>query len=242
MKKILKGLDRELHEKFKEYGANALLWKRKCILMLVEIDDARIWEKKGFSCIQEYAGRIAGIGRDTVNDGLRILRKTAQMPNICGVIEKRGINIIKPIENLLTVENEKEWAEKAAVMGVQTLRTYVQDLRRDVPSKNPENTNQQAISIVGNATLERGNLHDQISSHTDLANAAKSTQQIPPKKLVAMQLDPQLLQKLEKLKGKSDWNELFAQLLEEREEQLEKEKPQAVKTENRTFLQKSCTT
>ena len=103
----MKNFEKELHEKFQEYGKNAREWMRKSILMLVEIDDARIWEKKKFSCIQEYAGKIAGMGRDTVNDGLRILRKTANMPHIRAVIEKRGIRIVKPIENILTFENEQ---------------------------------------------------------------------------------------------------------------------------------------
>ena len=89
-------------------------------------------------------------------------------------------------------------------------------------------------------------MRDQISAHADitdvensaqataeLARAEKSTQAITQMQTVAMQLDPQLLQKLEKLKGQSDWNELFAQLLEERDEQLEKEKPAAIKTTNR---------
>ena len=164
------------------------------------------------------------------------------MPHIRAVIEKRGIRIVKPIENILTFENEQEWAKKIATMSVRTLEVYVQELRRHVPSKNPENDYQQAISIFENGTTnfprEGENLGDQINAHADLANgdfsaAENSAQQIAPKKLVPMQLDEQILQKLEKLKGKSDWNELFAQLLNERDEEIEKTKPQPVQTENR---------
>ena len=48
-----------------------------------------------------------------------------------------------------------------------------------------------------------------------------------------MELKPEVLAKLEKLKGQKDWNELMEQLLKEREEKLKTTKPVAVKAVNR---------
>jgi len=50
---------------------------------------------------------------------------------------------------------------------------------------------------------------------------------------VTMELGAEVVQKLEKLKGKGSWNDLMAKLLAEREANLEKEKPEAVRTESR---------
>lgn len=54
-----------------------------------------------------------------------------------------------------------------------------------------------------------------------------------PKKIVAMELEPEIIEQLQKLKGQGDWNTLMKQLLQERTEQLEKEKPEAVQTDAR---------
>lgn len=48
-----------------------------------------------------------------------------------------------------------------------------------------------------------------------------------------MSLDPEIAQKLLKLKGNGDWNALMKKLLAEREGKLEKEKPQPVATKSR---------
>ncbi len=88
-----------------------------------------------------------------------------------------------------------------------------------LPKNNAEKSN--SISELGNnRSLENPNGEDQTK----------------PKKLVAMQLDPQILAQLEKLKGENgDWNDLMKQLLQMREEHLEEQKPMPVKTDSRNI-------
>ena len=50
---------------------------------------------------------------------------------------------------------------------------------------------------------------------------------------VTMELSPEILSKLEKLKGEGSWNVLMKQILNEREEWLEKEKPMKIKTKSK---------
>ncbi|MFA6550124.1 MAG: hypothetical protein WCT36_02095, partial [Candidatus Gracilibacteria bacterium] len=54
-------LEKDLHEKFIFYGKNAKEWMQKCVLFLPEINRLRIWEKKGFKNIYEYARILAGM-------------------------------------------------------------------------------------------------------------------------------------------------------------------------------------
>lgn len=201
----------ELHQKFIQYGANAKEWMRKCILLLPEIDRERIWEQKGFGSIYEYAAKLAGMGRDQVNDALRILKKTENMPAIQKVIERKGLNVIKPLVTILTSENETFWAEKASHMSRHTLETYVKELGRTGPSENLKNPYQKAVSIFG---AEEG-----------INNSSK--------KIVAMELEPEIIQQLEKLKGEGDWNDLMKELLQLRAEKLEEQKPKSVETASR---------
>jgi hypothetical protein len=183
-----------LHEKFSQYGKNAKEWMRKCALLLPEVDRHRIWEKKGFSCIYEYAAKLAGMNRNTVDDALRILRKIGDKPDLMKVAKKKGLNAVRPVATIATRNDQKFWADKARKMAVNTLRTYVRESRnvpRNNSSKKPVNTSE-----------------------------------------ITMSLDKTLLAKLEKLKGQRTWNELIQQLVDEREETIEQEKPKTVKSQS----------
>lgn len=68
-------IDKSLHEKFKTYGQNAKEWMRKCALLLPEIARRKIWKKKGFGSLHEYAGKLAGMSRRQVDDAIWYLTK-----------------------------------------------------------------------------------------------------------------------------------------------------------------------
>jgi len=214
----------KIHLQFKQYGANAREWMRKCVLLLPDIERHRIWEQKGLGSIYEYAAKLAGMSHDTVNDGLRILKKTEDMPEIRKVIELKGIGAVKPIENLLTKENAAFWAEKALSMSKHTLEVYVRELRKSEVEDEVCN-----VDLFGRpGTLENGEKqHQEAILIFEVEASAMS------KKIVAMELEPEVIEELEKLKGQGDWNELMKQFLQIRAEQLEQRKPEAVKTESR---------
>lgn len=119
----------ELHQQFTDYGKNAKEWMRKCILLLPEIAKHEVWRKKGFSCIYEYAAKLAGMTRGQVDDALYILRKIEDKPMLKQVVEKKGINAVRPVISIATAENEGFWANKVKEMGHHTLRAYVKEFR-----------------------------------------------------------------------------------------------------------------
>lgn len=213
-KKSMKNLQKEaintLHNQFKRYGMNAKEWMRKCILLLPEIERHNVWRKKGFGSIYEYAAKLAGMSRGTVDDALWILRKVEDKPKLRQVIEKQGINKIRPIVTIVTKETEDFWAGKAKVMSRVALQTYAHEFRRR----------------AGRGGNEGGCGSDGLEFRT--------SPKIEPEKVpILMELSKEVVEKLEKLKGKGDWNELMNQLLELREKQLENNKPQEVATSSR---------
>ncbi len=227
MKKIEK-IDQELHEKFSECGKNAREWMRKCVMMLPEIEKRRVWEKKGFSGIYEYAAKLAGMGRETVDDGLRILKKVEGKPNLMAVIEKKGINAVRPVVGIATTGTEKFWAEKAKTMSKHTLETYVREFRREFGDENVDRAENLEERRTGTPEENSEFLFDDSQNIEVRKFNGKAVSQV-----VAMELKMEVLGKLEKLKGKMDWNELMEQLLKEREENLEARKPVAVRAKNR---------
>lgn len=118
-----------IHEQFIEYGRNAKLWLTKCKLLLPEIARQEIWRKKGFGSIYEYAAKLAGMSRGMVDETLWILEKVEKMPEIMKVVEKKGLNSVRPIVSIVNSENAAFWAEKAEEMSKHTLQAFVQQVR-----------------------------------------------------------------------------------------------------------------
>ncbi len=131
----------ELHNQFKEFGGNAKLWMQKCVLLLPEIAKKRVWKKKGFSCIYEYASKLAGMSQTQVDEALWVMRKVDEMPALKRVIEAKGINSVRPVMCIVNPKNQSFWAEKAANMSHHSLRAYVKEFRtckvRDVTKVEP---------------------------------------------------------------------------------------------------------
>ncbi|MFA6436078.1 MAG: hypothetical protein WCW30_03005 [Candidatus Gracilibacteria bacterium] len=129
--------DDSLHKNFIEYGRNAKEWLRKCALLLPEIDRQQIWKKKGFSSIFEYAGKLAGMSKSSVEDALRIMKKVEDKPALRKVIEEKGIQSVKPVIAIATSETADFWAEKARIMSKNTLETYVHEYRLERLPRTP---------------------------------------------------------------------------------------------------------
>ncbi len=200
----------DLHFQFQTYGRNAREWTRKCALLLPEIVRERVWEQKGFDSVYTYARVLAGMSRDAVNDALRVLEKAEGMPSILKVIQEKGINSVKPIMTILNMANQDFLAEKARVMSKNTLEMYVRELKSQT-------------DIAASSDLPR-----------TLENIEFPQDQAITKKIIALDVDPEVASALEKLKGKDgDWNTLMKELLEIREKMLAQEKPEEKITESR---------
>ena len=120
-----------LHQKFVEYGQNAKEWFRKCALLLPEIEKFKVWRKKGFHSIYEYAAKLANMSQYQVNEALRTVRKTADFPELRKIVEIKGINAVRPVLTIVNEKTEHFWAEKAKSMSRHTLETYVRDYKKE---------------------------------------------------------------------------------------------------------------
>lgn len=196
----------QLHEKFVEYGRNAKEWMRKCVLLLPEIEKHKIWQRKGFENIYEYARQIAGMSRFKVDESLRILRRIQDKPALLKVAEEKGLQRVRPVAAISTVGDQKFWAEKAQIMSKHPLEAYVKNYRQEIL---PEEGTQSSKS--------------------------NSNPKFKPYKEIIMQLDILTAEELEKLKGQSDWNTLMKEFLELRKQKMEIQKPKAIQAKSRAI-------
>lgn len=183
---------RKLHNQFQIYGKNAREWMRKCALLLPEIQRERVWEKKGFGSIYEYASKLAGMSKHTVDESLRVLNAIEDKPALMHVAVQKGIQILRPIATIATQENATFWAEKATSMSKPALETYVHEIRK-------QQVEQQRITSEASQLLPR----------------------VKPTKQITMELDEDVASQLEQIKGNDDWNQLMQELLRFRQEKFE---------------------
>lgn len=221
--KKLSSKDKTIHDQFARYGKNAKEWMNKCVLMLPKIEKNRIWAKKGFGSIYEYAAKIAGMSRHKVDDSLRIIRKIEDRPKLLEIAKTKGLNSVRPVVTIVTKVTEEFWAKRAMEMSKNTLATYVKDYKNEqtnLVEKSRPGTRSPAIN-----DLERAN----DDARYTLAESSKIQ--------ISMKLDPEIFVLLKNLKGNADWNELMKKLLqysqkelESEKENLEKEKPPVART------------
>ncbi len=231
---------------------------RKCVLMLPAIERERVWEKKGFSSLAEYAGRLSGMSRGTVSDGLRILRTVENMPDIMKVIEDKGIAIVRPILTLLTDGNQKFWADKMRAMSQHTLEMYRREWEREqvtgmtIRATMTDSATDTELDIFGRrAPEERGIVPQPQAIEAETIEVTKSAsgdemlREMPREatsqgetfpslnKVIGMELSPLTIDRLTKLKGDDEWDTLMNELLDIREKMLEQNRPEEKQTESR---------
>ncbi len=121
----------DLHKKFVMYGSQVLKWRRKCELLLPEINRKQIWKEKRYSSIYEYAAKLAGMSRSSVDKALWVMKKIENKPELRKVVEDKGVNSVVPVANLATKETASFWADKAASMSKNALEAYAKECRKE---------------------------------------------------------------------------------------------------------------
>lgn len=202
MKKLTEK-ERTIHAQFQQYGRNAREWLRKCQQMLPLIDEYKIWDKRGYSSIYEYAYKLAGMNQDQVRESLRIMRHISNRPALQRVVDAKGLNAVRPVLTLVAHgDSEEFWAEKAMEMSQQTLVTYVREWRKQHDQKEAS-TGFQVESRIDTTFA------DSVSAGLTSADATFER--------VELELPVRIARKLEKFRN----NEKFLKILVEAIENFE---------------------
>ena len=227
----LTSFEKNLHQQFSDYGLKTKEWINKCKFLLLEIDKKKIWKKKGFSSIHEYAAKLAGLSRFQVDDALRILRKIEEKPALMEVAKEKGLNCVRPVITIVKKEDEAFWAEKASQMSKHALQTYVSTLRRESHPKEFGPGTGVRIS-PGTDVYKLGT--DVQSPGTGVHISPNSTGSpkppCPKTKCSELKLPADLVEKLQKI---PDLEAKLREFIKQEKEILEESKPKPVKTESR---------
>ncbi|MFA6023758.1 MAG: hypothetical protein WC777_00875 [Candidatus Gracilibacteria bacterium] len=121
--------DKELYEKARFYGKNALLWRRKFMGLLPEVQRRRLYEKKGFSSVFEFSFKLAGLSEEQVRRVLQLERKFEGVPTLKNLLEtgEVSVNKLARVASIATVENQEDLAEAVKILPQAAVETLVRD-------------------------------------------------------------------------------------------------------------------
>ncbi len=126
--------DEKLFQLCKKYGKNALLWRRKFIGLLPEVNRRRLFEKKGFTSIFEFAAKLAGLSQDQVRTVLNLEKRFEDKPVLKNILVNGEVSVNKlaRVAAIATPENEKILAEQVKLLPQKALETLVRDEKLNV--------------------------------------------------------------------------------------------------------------
>lgn len=190
-------------------------------MMLPEIDRKKVWRRKKFGSIYEYAAKLAGMSRSSVDEALRVLKKIDDKPALQKIAEEKGIQRVRAVATIATKATQEFWSEKARDMSKHTLETYVKNYRLEIlPGEKITGEKAARIKL---AEANESEATNKASGHNELIE-------------ISMKLQSQTLKKLEQMKGDRSWDELMTELsgsTGSTGSTNETEKPQPVRTKSR---------
>jgi hypothetical protein len=180
-------------------GAKARHWKNKFIVTLPEVYKRRLYKKRGYCSIYEFAAKLGGVSHNVVDQTLRVFEKVKDLPEIKNKIESHGIHKVRVVSNIANEKTDKYWADNIEKMSKSALEIKARDFRNSDPGIG---------SIDAQSAQEQAkiNLSKQPPKTSNMSSSRER---------FGMDLDPETIlqlklikQKFEKEKGeKLCWNE-----------------------------------
>lgn len=192
--------DEKLFYLCQRYGENARLWRQKFLGLLPEVFKRKLYARKGFSSIFEFAAKLAGASEEQVSRVLNLEKKFQDKPDLYRALinGEVSVNKLRKIVSIATPENQKILLEQAKILSQKAVETLTRD-EKMACSGRATRFDQQIPILQG--------LQFQLQAQT-------SSEQGPI-------LSPEVKTKLLELQQKGiDINELILSALKKREEEI----------------------
>ncbi len=124
--------DKELYAQCKKWGLQALEAKHKFEGLLPEVNRRRLYERRGFETIYDFARIIGGLSRDQVNRVFSVCRKLEDKPVLQNMlIEGRvSVNKLCRITAIATKENQLQIAGAVTKLSQKALEIKVREIKQ----------------------------------------------------------------------------------------------------------------
>jgi len=125
--------DEKLYQLCQTYGERTRFWRQKFIGLLPEVFRRRLYEKKGFSSIFEFAKKLAGLSEEQVRLVLNLERRFKETPVLKSLLidGKVSVNKLARIVSIARPENEEILATQVQMLSQSAVETLVRDEKQD---------------------------------------------------------------------------------------------------------------
>ena len=230
--------DKKLYLICKKWGAAALAARRKFAGLLPEVysretaerEKGRSWlKKRGFSCIYEFAAKLAGMSREQVDLVLSLEKRLEDKPILREALVSGEVsaNKLARVVSIATAENQRDILKKVEGLSSRALEVFVKDFKNQngfgEPKGGGAGVHVQIFETGKGVENEQNILHVQ-TLEMPLESSFESS----------LELDDDVKNELLELKKKGfDVNQILRGFLSERKEKLEQEKSKVAEKQMR---------
>lgn len=210
IKELSKMSDSGIYRLCKKWGEEALHARRKFAGLLPEVNKRRLYERRGFMSIYEFAAKLSGMSREQVDVVLRMEKRFADKPNLHeALVEgKISVNKLSRVVSIATVSNQAQLAEKIEALSQKAVDIFVQDY------KNKDDLQKSLAEANSNGSDSR-----------DENALLKPLIEVKSTRAQTLILDLDVESKLMEMQQKGiDVNAFLRHALEKREQEIEEEK------------------
>jgi hypothetical protein len=211
--------DKELYAQCKKWGRQALEAKHKFEGLLPEVNRRRLYERRGFETIYDFARILAGLSRDQVNRIFCVSKKLEDKPMLHKLLIEGevSVNKLSRVISIATTENQQELAEKVKTLSQKAIEITVREIRESDWSSAQSTKNQ--IDIFENSN---GSHKPTTDVHTQEIDAKSRASNINRDIKLMQILTEETKEKLMALSANGhDINKILSSLLEQREQEIE---------------------
>lgn len=125
--------DEKLFSLCKYYGSQALMWRQKFCGLLPEVNRRKLYEKKGFGSIFEFAKKLAGLSEEQVRLTLNLEKRLEEMPKLKELLVTGAVSVNKlaRVVSIAAPENEDFLANQVQILSRTALETLVRDEKQN---------------------------------------------------------------------------------------------------------------
>lgn len=197
----------------RQYGELALRYRNKFAGLLPEVYRRRLYKKKGFGSIFEFAAKLAGMSEEQVRLVLNLEGRFGDKPALKEFLVNGEVSVNKlaRVASIATPENQEFLANQAKLLSKSALDTLVRDEKflKSLPVHSNPSQNSK------NATGEMG---DGLQAMVSAGSGGEDD-------IYRLKFNSEVIQKLLQLQQKGiDINELILDFLKKREIEIAQDK------------------
>ncbi|MDP2643032.1 MAG: HNH endonuclease signature motif containing protein [Candidatus Peregrinibacteria bacterium] len=218
--------DENLYNLCKTYGERTRIWRQRFAGLLPEVFKRKLYQKKGFYSIFEFAKKLAGMSEEQVRLTINLEKRFERTPALKSLLTtgKVSINKLSKIVSIAKPENEIFLATQVQILSKSAVETLVRDEKfADINFSD----------FSGQNGLFEAKIDPKVvpgQMHFDIKNTKSNQSKIVEKPLAnftskTLNLSEEVTQKLLALQQKGlDINAIILESLQNREEEIAQKK------------------